>query len=99
PTAGLFNPGDGGYNVAFGPVLAKTKAGTLLALAEGRWADFDTSGYAVIMRRSVDNGLTWSSVSSVYSIGPYTTSSVNGAATVVDDVTGQIFVVFVRDQS
>ncbi len=97
---GLFNPGDGGFNVVFGPVLVKTKAGSLLALAEGRWARNDTTSYAIIMRRSTDNGVTWSSVSVVYSIGAYSYSHwVNGAATVVDEVTGQIFVVFVKDTS
>lgn len=93
----LFHRGDGGINVFFAPNLVTTNRGTVLAFAEGRTGEDDPTSYAIVLRRSLDGGQTWSPISIAYGIQPYTTSFINGPAVVVDAVTGQIFVVFTKD--
>ncbi|HEY2893018.1 MAG TPA: sialidase family protein, partial [Pirellulales bacterium] len=93
----LFHRGDGGINVFFSPNLVTTNRGTVLAFAEGRSGEDDPTSYAIVMRRSLDGGQTWSPISIAYSIPPYTASFINGPAVVVDSVTGQVFVVFTKD--
>jgi sialidase-1 len=95
----LFNSGDGGYDVAFSPTLVRTSRGTLLALAEGRLGKNDVSSRALIMRRSTDNGVSWSPISTIFNLGPYSPFMVHNPAAVVDDVTGQVFIVFTQNTS
>ena len=67
----LFDPGDGGYYLFFSPNLAMTKNGSVLAVAEARTTTgSDQSAYAIVMRRSLDDGAAWSSVSTIYAIAP-----------------------------
>ena len=50
-----------GYNNIRIPAIRVTKAGTLLAFAEGREAG-DKGDIDLIMRRSTDGGKTWSDI-------------------------------------
>ena len=61
----LFTSGEGSYHTYRIPALAVTVRGTLLAFAEGRkHGRGDAGEIDLILRRSFDNGRTWSSNSS-----------------------------------
>lgn len=57
----LFESGTGAYNTFRIPALITTKNGTILAFAEGRKnTSSDTGDIDLVMKRSDDNGKTWS---------------------------------------
>jgi len=58
----VFVSGDGLYHTYRIPSLIKTRAGTLLAFAEGRASTNDHAENDIVMRRSTDDGLSWSEV-------------------------------------
>ncbi len=95
----LFNNGDGGFFEFASPNLVTTNNGTVLAMAEGRSGTTDNSAYAIVMRRSTDNGATWSPISVIYGIAPNTTQWVGNPSAVVDSTTGNIFVLLTVDNS
>jgi sialidase-1 len=95
----LFHRGDGGINVFFAPNLVRANDGTLLAIAEGRSGEDDNTSYALVLRRSQDGGQSWSPVSIITSIPPFTTSYLGNPSVVLDAATGQIFLLFVKDTS
>ena len=64
-TQALFRKGVDGYNNIRIPAICVTKAGTLLAFAEGREAG-DKGDIDLIMRRSVDGGRTWSGIEVIW---------------------------------
>src|SRR5213594_4256179 len=56
----LFKSGEHGYHTYRIPALAASKKGTLLAFVEGRKSGrSDTGDIDVLLRRSFDNGKTW----------------------------------------
>jgi len=95
----LFHRGDSSYNVFFGPNLVQTTKGTVLALAEGRWGLDDFTSFAIVQRRSTDGGATWSPITTVAGVAPYSGTIVSNASAVVDQVTGEIIVVYVVNWS
>ncbi len=95
----FFNRGDAGINVFFAPNLVKTNDGTLLAIAEGRWAEDDKQSYALVMRRSTDGGASWSPISTIYRIAAFTPDYIGNPSAVVDAITGEIFLLFVKNTS
>lgn len=57
----VFKNGEGGYHTYRIPAIALTTKGTLLAFCEGRkLAGGDTGDIDLLLRRSTDNGKTWS---------------------------------------
>src|SRR5688572_4056582 len=54
-----FVGGQGGYPVYRIPALVVSKAGTLLALAEGRASKSDHAQNDIVLRRSTDGGQSW----------------------------------------
>ncbi|MGD9723991.1 MAG: LamG-like jellyroll fold domain-containing protein [Pirellulales bacterium] len=87
----ILGPGDNGFHTSFAPAIVKAVDGTLLLFAQGRWGSFDHTPQAMILRRSSDNGVTWSTGETIISYPPNGTDIVGGAAPVVDEVTGDIF--------
>lgn len=61
----LFRKGIDGYNNIRIPAICVTKAGTLLAFAEGREAG-DKGDIDLILRRSEDGGKTWGGIEVVW---------------------------------
>lgn len=56
----VFDGKEGKYEVLRTPQLLVTKAGTLLAFAQGRSGSHDRSDNDIILKRSADGGQTWS---------------------------------------
>lgn len=83
----LFRNGKNGYKNIRIPALCRTKAGSLLAFAEGREGG-DTGNIDLIMRRSEDDGKTWDEIQVVWDDGENTCGS---PAPVVDLDTGTIW--------
>lgn len=85
----LFQKGAEGYSCFRIPAMIKTKAGTLLAFAEGRKNDCGDEGdIDLVYRRSTDSGKTWSKLSVIWSDGINTCGN---PAPVVDENTGKIY--------
>jgi sialidase-1 len=85
----LFKSGTDGYNTYRIPAIITTLKGTLLAFAEGRKnGSSDTGDIDLVMKRSDDNGKTWSELMVVWN------DSLNvcgNPAPVQDKITGDIF--------
>lgn len=94
----LFRSGTGGYACFRIPTLIRTKAGTLLAFAEGRSSPScaDRGPIDIVVRRSTNDGRTWGPVKVALAgtatdpDAPYTRDN---ASTVADEVTGDVFLV------
>jgi sialidase-1 len=66
----LFVSGQNGYHTYRIPAIVRTNAGTLLAFCEGRKnSSSDTGDIDLLLRRSTDNGSTWSPQQLVWSDG------------------------------
>lgn len=88
-TVTVFRSSSDGYHTFRIPALAATKKGTLLAFCEGRKKGQGDSGdIDVVMKRSSDDGKTWSALQVVADHGPDT---IGNPAPVVDRKSGTIF--------
>jgi sialidase-1 len=94
----LFNWGMAGYPVFNNPAIVTTNSGVVLAFAEGRATSQDVSSYAIVMRRSTDNGATWSAPTQVYGVAPNSGTVISQPSPIVDKVTGHVFLLFNRGQ-
>uniref|UniRef100_A0AAU2A8J1 exo-alpha-sialidase n=1 Tax=Streptomyces sp. NBC_00093 TaxID=2975649 RepID=A0AAU2A8J1_9ACTN len=94
----LFRSGTAGYGCFRIPTLIRTKAGTLLAFAEGRSSPScaDRGPIDIVVRRSTNDGRTWGPVKVALAgtatdpDAPYTRDN---ASPVADEVTGDVFLV------
>jgi sialidase-1 len=87
----VFQKGTEGYSCFRIPALIKTKAGTLLAFAEGRKNNCTDEGdIDLVVKRSTDEGKTWSKLSVLWNDGVNTCGN---PAPVVDQNTGKIHLV------
>lgn len=85
----LFVAGQGGYHTYRIPAIARTTNGTLLAFCEGRkLSASDTGDIDLLVRRSTDQGATWSAPAVVWSDDANTCGN---PAPVVDRRTGTIW--------
>ena len=85
----LYRSGEGGYHTYRIPALLTTKKGTLLAFCEGRKkARSDTGNIDIMLRRSRDNGRTWSAAVTLVDHGPDT---IGNPAPVQDLKTGTVW--------
>ena len=83
----LWEKGSGKYNNYRIPSLVVTKKGTVLAFAEGREAG-DTGDIDILLKRSLDNGKTWSDEIVVWD---QKDNSCGNPVPVVDEQTGRIW--------
>jgi sialidase-1 len=89
PGSYLFKSGSKGYNTFRIPAIIATGKGTLLAFAEGRKNSSSDSGdIDLVMKRSEDNGRTWSDLVVIRDDGM---NVCGNPAPVQDMVTGKIF--------
>ena len=77
-----------GYNVFRIPSIIETTQGTLLAFCEGRDSIADDGNIDLVMKRSFDNGKTWTDLQVIIDNGPDTAGN---PAPVVDRDTGTIW--------
>jgi sialidase-1 len=90
----LFVGGEGGYHGYRIPALIATTKGTLLAFVEGRKDSYSDHGHnEILMRRSLDGGLTWTPMQLVKRDGD---NALNNPTAVVDRDTGTVWLMFVR---
>ncbi|MFI5697052.1 exo-alpha-sialidase [Kribbella sp. NPDC051586] len=97
----LFDKGDAGYGCYRIPAIVKTKAGTLLAFAEARrtWCA-DSQEIDLVLRRSEDDGRTWSATQTVLSgtdSDPTAVATRGNPAPIVDYETGRIVLLSTMD--
>ncbi len=91
----VFVAGQGGYHTYRIPSLIVTTNGTLLAFCEGRkHSRSDTGDIDLLLRRSSDNGQTWSEQQVVWDDGPNTCGN---PCPVVDDQTGTIWLLLTHN--
>lgn len=84
----VFRAGEGGYHTYRIPALIATPKGTLLAFCEGRRNSAgDTGAVDVVLRRSFDNGNTWTPVTKIAGMREDT---VGNPTAVVERKTGAI---------
>jgi sialidase-1 len=85
----VFRSGEGGYHTYRIPALITTPRGTLLAFCEGRRnSASDTGDIDTLLRRSFDQGKTWSPVQKIADMGQDT---IGNPTPVVERKTGTIF--------
>lgn len=85
----LFKSGTDGYHTFRIPAIVVTNQGTVLAFAEGRKkSTSDTGDIDLVLKRSEDNGKTWSSLSVIWNDGE---NVCGNPAPVVDKTTGTIY--------
>lgn len=90
-TSQAYKPGDDGYAAYRIPAAVVTRAGTVLAFAEGRVdGSSDDGNIDLVVKRSEDNGKTWSQLIEVYNDGENRCQ--NPAPVVLDD--GRILLLF-----
>lgn len=91
----VFHKGEGGYQVFRIPALIAAADGTLLTIAEGRVdSRADDAQIRLVMKRSTDNGMTWSESSVIHADGENT---VGNPSPVLDAETGIIWLFFSRN--
>lgn len=86
--AHIYEKGEKGYNCFRIPAIIKTGKGTLLAFAEGRMGNCNDEGEIdLVVKRSADNGKTWSALSVIWHDAGNTCGN---PAPVIDQATGKI---------
>lgn len=75
------------------PAVLVTKAGTVLAFAEGRQRPADQAQNDIIMKRSTDGGRTWSALRVLHDDGAH---SLNNPTVVQEQASGRIFLWYQR---
>ena len=89
PLRFLFESGTNGYNTFRIPAIIRTQKETLLAFAEGRKkSSSDTGDIDLVLKRSEDNGKTWSELSVIWDDGE---NVCGNPAPVVDRQSGNVY--------
>lgn len=96
----VFENGGEGYHSFRIPVVVATKDGSLLAFCEARRNDRKDHGdIDLVMKRSADNGLTWSPLRMIHDGGGSEPITMGNPVPVVDSTTGHVHLVFCRNNS
>ena len=94
----LFISGTDGYHTYRIPALEITTKGTVLAFCEGRKnSKEDTGDIDLLLKRSEDNGRSWSGATIVYEVGGDAEITIGNPCPIVDRQTGRIHLLFVQD--
>ncbi len=94
----VYVSGKDGYHTYRIPSLLVTKKGTLLAFCEGRKdSSRDHGNLDLLVKRSSDNGNTWSRQQVVYEEGGSKKITIGNPCPVVEQSTGVIWLPFTRD--
>ena len=94
----LFVSGTNGYHTYRIPALEITTKGTVLAFCEGRkTSQEDTGDIDLLLKRSEDNGRSWSEAAIVYEVGGEAEITIGNPCPIVDRQTGRIHLLFVQD--
>jgi sialidase-1 len=92
----LFVSGENGYQSYRIPVLIKTAKGSLLAFCEGRKnGTSDAGDIDVLMKRSTDDGKTWSEQTVVWDDG---TNTCGNPCPVLDEETGALLLLLTQNR-
>ncbi len=94
PGTPLFVSGEKGYESYRIPSILTTPQGTLLAFCEGRKKPGDAGDIDLLLRRSTDQGKTWSDQQIVWNDGPNTCGN---PCPVVDEETGTIWLLMTHN--
>jgi len=93
-----FVSGQDGYHTYRIPAIVRATNGVLLAFCEGRKnSSSDSGNIDIVLRRSADNGATWSVMTLVQEEGNNATITIGNPAPVVDETTGFIHLLFCRN--
>ncbi len=91
----VFSAGEAGYRCFRIPALVVTAEGTILAFAEARKAICsDDAEIDLVLKRSFDGGKTWQDLRVLFDYG---SEAVNQPAPVLDRHTGEVVLVFCRN--
>jgi sialidase-1 len=91
----VFSAGEDGYHCFRIPALVVTAEGTILAFSEARKLTcHDDAEIDLVLKRSFDQGKTWQDLQVLFDYG---TDSVNQPAPVLDRETGEVVLVFCRN--
>ena len=94
----VYRSGQDGYNTYRIPALVVTTRGTLLAFCEGRkTGQSDHGDIDLLLKRSIDQGGTWSSQQVVYEEGGGKKVTIGNPCAVVDHETGVVWLAFCRN--
>ncbi len=94
----LFVGETNGYHTYRIPALAVTATGAVLAFCEGRKNSHeDTGDIDLLLKRSEDNGHTWSEATVVYEVGGDADITIGNPCPIVDRQTGRVHLLFVQD--
>jgi sialidase-1 len=96
----LLQAGSEGYHTYRIPALVQTTTGELLLFCEGRKNDAGDDGdIDLLLRRSRDNGATWSAIQVVHEEGGSAPITIGNPCPIVDAGTGRIHLLFTRDNA
>jgi sialidase-1 len=87
----VFVSGQEGFHTYRIPAIIAGRSGAVLAFAEGRTGRRDQSQNKIVLKRSLDHGVTWSALQVIADGGA---RSFNNPCAVVEQSTGRIFLVF-----
>lgn len=87
------------YSVFRIPAIVRANDGTLLAFCEGRACISDGGNIDIVLKRSTDNGATWGPLILVQEEGGSASITIGNPAPVVDRATGDIHLLFTRENA
>ncbi len=94
----VFVSGQGGYHTYRIPALAVTSDGTLLAFCEGRKTSASDAGdIDLLLKRSNDNGATWTEQQIVYEEGGDAEITIGNPCPIVDTTQQTVHLLFTRN--